>query len=277
MTDDASILDAFATHLLAAGRGAGTVQLRCSYLKSLAAEHPDLLNVTFQQLETYLAVRRSTHKAETRKSMRASFRVFYAWAAATGRIRSDPALGLAPIRIPTTVPRIAADDAVDAAIARAKPRDRAIVLLGRYGCLRRAEIASLHMRDRQRNRLFVTGKGEKQRIVPCPPDLLDALLELEHAQDFGFYFPGGTDGHIHVTTVYAIVTELTGWNTHSLRHAGATAAFRATKNLRAVQGLLGHASLATTERYVHVDDDDLWAAALGTGYRQPSAPNGDAA
>lgn len=271
--ESSALLAAFSTHLLAAGRGVGTVRLRVGYLRVLAADHPDLLAVEFQDLEQYLADRRSTHKAETRKSMRASFRVFYAWAYSEGLIPADPSFKLAPVRVPQTIPRMAPDDVVLAAVDRAKPIERAIVLLGRLGCLRRAEIATLHMRDRDGSHLRVTGKGEKQRRVPCPPELLTALHELEQTQPFGFYFPGtGADGHIHVDTVHRVITDLTGWNPHSLRHAGATAAFRTTRNLRAVQELLGHSTIATTERYVHVDEDELWAAAMGTGFRPPIDP-----
>lgn len=267
MHDTAALLTAFTTHLLAAGRGPGTIKLRLGYLRALAHDHPDLTAVTFRDLEQYLADRRSSHKAETRKSMRASFRAFYSWAHSEGLIPTDPSARLAAVRVPATVARMAPDDAIQRALERATPRQRAILLLGRLGCLRRAEIASLHMRDRERSLLRVTGKGEKQRIVPCPPDLLAALLELEQHQEHGYYFPGaGVEGHIHVDTVYQTIRALTSWNPHSLRHAGATAAYRTTRNIRAVQELLGHASSATTDRYLHTGEDDLWAAAMGTRF-----------
>ncbi|OBK04066.1 recombinase XerD [Mycolicibacterium fortuitum] len=50
---------------------------------------------------------------------------------------------------------------------------------------------------------------------------------------------------------------------HTLRHRFATRAYRATRNLRAVQMLLGHASVATTQRYLAVDDDEIRAAMMG--------------
>lgn len=267
MPDNQATLAAFTTHLLAAGRGAGTIRLRLGHLRTLATEYPDLLQVTFHDLEQFFADRRTSHAAQTRKGMRSSYRTFYSWAHAEGLIDVDPSFKLATVRVPTTIARIAPDDAVRHALEGATPTQRAILLLGRLGCLRRAEIASLHMRNRDRGLLRVTGKGEKQRIVPCPPELLAALLALEQSQDFGFYFPGtGVEGHLHVDTIYMTIRTLSGWNTHSLRHAGATAAYRSTKNIRAVQELLGHASSATTDRYLHTGEDELWAASMGTTF-----------
>lgn len=52
------------------------------------------------------------------------------------------------------------------------------------------------------------------------------------------------------------------WTMHTLRHRFATRAYRGTRNLRAVQTLLGHASIATTERFTAVDDDEIRAAAM---------------
>lgn len=261
-----ALFAAFTTHLLAAGRGPGTVKLRVGCIRQLALEHPDLLTVTFHDLEGYLAARRTTHKAETRKAIRSSLRAFYSWAREEGLIAEDPSLRLATVRVPPTSPRQAPDDVIHAALAKANPSGRAMLLLGRLACLRRAEIATLHMSHRDRHRLQVTGKGEKRRIVFMDPVLVDALVELEQAQEWGFYFPGGTSGHIHVDTVNATIGTLTGWNPHSLRHAGATAAFRNTHNLRGVQEMLGHASLATTERYVHIGEDELRDVARGAAY-----------
>lgn len=258
------IIEAFRNHLLAAGRAIGTIRLRLTHLRLLTVEHPDLLVVTYRDLEAYLAARRTTHKAETRKSMRSSFRLFYAWATDNGYLEADPAARLAAVRIPVSVPRLAPDDAIQTALRRADPQERAIILLARLACLRRAEIAGLHTNDRDHDVLHVTGKGEKQRIVYLNPELLDALVELEEDVAGGFYFPGSTDGHIHVDTVHHAISTLTGWNPHSLRHAGATAAFRATKDLRAVQDMLGHASIATTQRYLHIGEDARRAVAAGT-------------
>jgi integrase/recombinase XerC len=259
----AALLQAFSTHLLAAGRGTGTVHLRLVHLKQLAEEHPDLLAVTFHELESYFAVRRMTHKAETRKSLRSSFRAFYAWAYAEELIERDPSARLAPIRVPSTEPRMAPDKAIEAALALANSTERAIILLGRLGCLRRAEIAGLHMKDRDRDVLHVTGKGEKRRAVYCHGPLVDALTQLEQHQEFGYYFPGRTGGHMQADTVHHVISTLTGWNPHSLRHAGATDVYQTSKDIEALQKLLGHSSIVTTQRYIHSGEDEMRAAVAG--------------
>lgn len=99
---------------------------------------------------------------------------------------------------------------------------------------------------------------------------LTRLQALEESQPFGRYFPGATNGHLHPQSVHKIIKRLTGWNPHSLRHAGATAAYRGTRNLRAVQEMLGHASLATTERYLHITSTERRDAALATVIQTPA-------
>jgi integrase len=80
----------------------------------------------------------------------------------------------------------------------------------------------------------------------------------------GWLFPTGFGGHLGADCVGRLVSELMppGWTMHTLRHRFATRAYRGTRNLRAVQVLLGHASIATTERYLSVDDSEIRAAAM---------------
>jgi site-specific recombinase XerD len=235
-------------------------------LEVLNRHHPDLLTVTTAELEHFLAVRRDTHAAESRKAFRSAFRSFYSWALEAGYIDLDPAARLHSVRIPVTVPRIAQDDVVLLSLLNAPADERAMILLGRLACLRLSEITNLHTRHREGDVLRITGKGEKQRLVPINLELFAALLTLEHAHGDGYYFPGRYGGALHLTTVGRKITMRTGTNPHALRHAGATAAYRATNDLRAVQLLLGHSSLATTQRYLHVGMDAVRRAADGTAF-----------
>lgn len=253
----------YRTHLLASGRAAGTVQRRLMYIEHLLAVYPHLERITTADLEQWLADRRHSHKAETRKAMRSSFRVFFSWAADNGYIAHDPSKALLPIRIPATVPRLAPDDAVRAALQHATLEQRGMILLARLGCLRLTELTTLRLEARQDDTLTVLGKGEKERLVYLNPLLLDTLQQLEQVRE-DWYFPGRFGGHLHPQSVNKIIQRVTGCNPHSLRHAGATAAFRATHDLRAVQEMLGHASMATTQRYLHLDEDARRAVALGT-------------
>lgn len=264
-------------HLYAEGINPSTAKLYTGHLTRLQEQHPDLWAVTNNDLVRYLAARRTTHKAESRKSMRTAWRSYYRWAHAAGHITTDPAAALKPIRIPKTATRVAPDNDVQRALTTADLHTRAMILLARYACLRLSEITKLHSRDRTGDLLHILGKGEKERYVPANPELLAVLVELERVQGPGHYFPGrGEHPHLHKTTVERHIKTATGWNPHSLRHAGATAAYAATGDLRAVQEFLGHASLATTERYLHTDINAIRRVAAGTvfldDYRSPHLP-----
>jgi len=82
----------------------------------------------------------------------------------------------------------------------------------------------------------------------------------------GWLFPSSWDHGKPLTPIYVgeIVADALpqGWSMHKLRHRFATRAFRGSRNIRAVQELLGHASVATTQRHTATDSDELRAAAL---------------
>lgn len=242
------------------------MDLRMRHMADLRKVHSDPLKVTYHDLLDYLTdERRLGLKPETRKSIRASLRAFYSWAYSERLVKSDPAYPLAKIPVPSQEARQATDEQMKTGLALEglSDRDRAVILLARLGCLRRSEIANLRTSNRTGARLIVTGKGGKQRPVPLPTVLLDALVALE-GPEVTFYFPGYKGKPITPETVWKIVKTHVGINTHALRHAGATAAYRSTHNLRSVQELLGHSNVATTQRYVHVNEDELRAAAMGT-------------
>lgn len=259
------IIPLYERWLLASSRSSGTVALRMRHVRMLA-RRAQLTLVRDRHIEEALGATRHM-AADTRHSILASWRLFYRWAIAKRFVMVDPTATVEGIRVPVRMPRLAPDRAITMALQGADSRDRALVMLGRYACLRLTELTTLHMRDRDGDRLLIRGKGDKERIVYANDDLLFALRRLEHDQPRGFYFPGATDGHLHPQSVHKIIKRLTGWHPHSLRHAGATAAYRATGDLRAVQDMLGHASLATTQRYLHLDDDARRRVAAATTIR----------
>lgn len=109
-----------------------------------------------------------------------------------------------------------------------------------------------------RGKLRVIGKGGKTRHVPIlRQDLLAQIIDAH-----GFLFKGNIDGHLSAAYVSRLISASLGNRTtaHQLRHRFATEALRGTHDLRAVQELLGHASLATTQIYTDVADEDLWDA-----------------
>lgn len=262
------MLTRYQHHLIAGGRALGTVDRRILHIEHLQRVYPNLLTVTEADLKAYLAARR-TQAPETRKSIRTSLQTFYRWTTKQGLTPTDPAADLEPIHVPRTIARIAPDADIQTALITATLEQRAMILLARFGCLRLAELTTLRTDARQGDILHVIGKGQKHRLVPANDELLLVLMQLERQNGSGFYFPGRYGSHMHPTAVGKIITRTTGWNPHSLRHAGATAAYNATGDIRAVQELLGHSSLATTERYLHTDLNKIRAAAAATAFVSP--------
>ena len=257
---------AYMNSMAAAGLAESTIELRIRHVRSFEAVHRNLLTATSPELEEYLARFRG-NSAEYRKSIRSSLCKFYGWAYKHGYVDRNPADILDPIHIPRLIPRLAPDDDIQLSLVGAPDHESGMILLGRLACLRLTELSSLHERHREKDLLRVTGKGAKMRMVPINDDLMPILLRLERVNGGGYYFPGRFGGHMHPQAVNKIITRRTGWNPHSLRHAGATAAYRSTRDLRAVQELLGHASLQTTQRYLHVGMDEVRAAAAGTSMK----------
>lgn len=263
------MLSQYRNHLLAAGRGEGTAALYVRQIEHLQRIHPNLEQVTLADLKAYLAARRAL-AGNTRKSMRSAFRSFFGWAHAHAGFPEDPAYMLEPITVPWTVPRVADDDVVQMALITADEQLTAMIMLARYGCLRLTELTTLHTRAREHDLLRIRGKGEKERLVPANDELLHALMLLERRLNGGFFFPGRFGGHMHPQSVNKIITRHLGVNPHSLRHAGAYAAYEATgHDIRAVQMFLGHASIATTQRYLNPGMDAVRRVAAGTKITRP--------
>jgi integrase len=142
-------------------------------------------------------------------------------------------------------------------------------LAGEAG-LRRAEVAVVHTDDLIEDitgwSLVVHGKGGKQRVVPLTDRLANAIHDFRL---HGYLFPGQIDGHISAHHVGVLISRLMpdGWSMHKLRHRAATRGYAGTGNLRAVQEFLGHASVATTERYTAVSSRDVRGVSEAAGVR----------
>ncbi|MFZ4894203.1 tyrosine-type recombinase/integrase [Plantibacter sp. Mn2098] len=266
----------FKQAMLATGKSLGTVRIRLHHIEHLHRRFPDLLSVGVDDLERTLAERWGEVGMASLRTEQSSWRAFYKFAQRKNLVIVDPAALLDPVKVPRSMGRIASDEAVMAGLETASRPVQAMVLLGRMGALRLEEIATLHMSHRQGTLLRVTGKGGHLRTVPINADLLRALLWLEEAQPHGYYFPsplrpyrGQPVAHLSKTTVWRHISSAIGTNPHSLRHAAATAAYNGTKDMRGVQEFLGHASIATTEKYLHIAEDQIRAVAEATRFRDP--------
>ncbi len=267
------VMAAFATHL-GATRSPTTTHAYLGQITRLRRRHPDLLAVTLTDLERHLADRRTTHAPESRKAFRTAVRAFYRWTEKTGLTPDNPAAELEPIPVPFRLARIANDDALESALIRASARDKALILLGRLAGLRLTEMTTLRLDHRHGRRLHIRGKGEKERMVPVHDELGWALSNLERANlereaPSAYYFPGAHGApHMHPQSVNKAITRATGCNPHALRHAAATAFFESVgRDIEATARYLGHSSVETTRRYLHLGFDRLEEGVGGMGLR----------
>lgn len=258
------VLDHWTAYMRAAGRPKSTINLRLYHLRRMAAETgTPPYELTTDRLLTFLG--NPTWSPGYRRSIRSSIRNFYAWSLLTERTTTNPAALLPTVSVPLGKPRPASDRSVAVGLTYIDRRVRLMVQLGAHAGLRCSEIARVHSGDLQQDllgwSLRVIGKGGRVRVVPIGDDLAGAL----HACPDGWVFPGQIDGHLSGAYVSKLISRALpeGTTAHPLRHRYASRAFRGSGyNLRAVQELLGHSSVSTTQIYTAVDDDELRRAAL---------------
>lgn len=175
-----------------------------------------------------------------------------------------------------SLPTYAKDHETVALLAAARcERDRVMLLCLRNLGVRVAELVALAVEDLQRDgtgritTAFVRlGKGARDRYVPVPADLagpLAAWVTSSERPRSPWLFPSPENARRHLTTrsvqhLVAMCSKRAGvrhLTPHKFRHACATYKLRAGADVRHVQEWLGHASLATTQIYTHVDPEDL--------------------
>jgi integrase/recombinase XerC len=203
----------------------------------------------------------------------AAWRSFGRFCVRRGLLAGDPARAL-PFprhsrRLPRTLPRIdlaAALDRLAAADDPRAPRDRALLEMTYSAGLRLSELVGLNHGDLDRSGglLRVRGKGRRERIAPVGERALRALDTYLASRGSARVTPGepvfaGRAGRLSGRTVQRVVrARLAGMATglgvtpHALRHSFASHLLDAGADLRAIQELLGHRSLASTQVYTHV-------------------------
>ncbi len=251
----------------AGGAPQTTIELRTYQLTRLAKHLPDRdpWTITTDELAAWMAEHRWSR--ETLRSYRAALRTFYGWAHAAGLVDSDPARLLRKVPAAIGVPRPAEECVINDALRRADQRAWLMLMLGSRHGMRRGEIARISTKDLRVDEegwsLLVHGKGGKERLVPLWPDVARMIRDARP----GWVFLNGLGHHLTPAHVGVIVRRaLDGVATaHQLRHRFATRTYQATKDIRAVQELLGHASVATTQRYTKVADNALRAAVRAAG------------
>lgn len=245
----------------------------------------DVADVTATRLRTHLAARRADGLANTSAARELSaIKGFIAFARGQAGCESTAPPRMRGPRIKKGLPRpVTPDDAVGLAemvdgLAREDwigARDRAVLLLLYGAGLRIAEALSLSGADAPLGeRLTVTGKGGKQRVVPILPLVAEAVADYTRRCPWilsseGPLFRGARGGPLGQGMVQKAVAQARkalglpdSATPHALRHSFATHLLGAGADLRSLQELLGHASLGSTQIYTRVD-----AASLLDTYR----------
>lgn len=215
---------------------------------------------------------------EHRRGMRTSLVQFFDHCMKSGVVRRNPASALPKMPESKPKPRPAPEWLWQELIDKAGPRELLMIRLAGEAGLRRAEIAQVHrddvLWDGDGWALIVHGKGDKQRVVPINTALAEQIQRgpvwlPEHLRH-GHLFPSVDQWgnvvakHLSPDRVGRLMSDLMpeGYTAHKLRHRYATRGFAGTKNLRAVQEALGHASVATTQRYVAVSSPEVRAVSV---------------
>lgn len=254
-----------------------------------AVDAVDVRELDLETLRDWLWQRSNTGLAKSSISRHAAaVRGFTRWLVTTGAVSADAAARLKAPRPEQHLPRVLTRGQMtgifDGLAARSEGgdpvaiRDQAIVELLYASAMRVSELTGLRVGDIDRTRLTarVLGKGGKERIVPFGVPAARALdryladgrpllrTRTEIEPDRGILFLNSRGAALNTRSVYELVAgllhELPGSGPsgpHAFRHTAATHLLDGGADLRAVQEILGHASLSTTQIYTHVSAERL--------------------
>jgi integrase/recombinase XerD len=279
--------------MLASERGAAENTLAAyardidDFLSFLAGRERAVARVDSKDVQAYLSHMTAEGLAATSRARRlSSLRQYFKFLAAEGIVENDPATGLSGPKRQRALPKVLSIAEVDRLLAVSARRTegqegRALFRAARFHCLleilyatgmRVSELVALPRSVLRGDRrvLMIKGKGGRERLVPLNPsarDALDRYLAVSSRFDSSpWLFPSkSTAGHVtrqgfaqdlkDVALESGIDPERV--SPHVLRHAFASHLLDRGADLRAVQQLLGHADISTTEIYTHVLQERL--------------------
>lgn len=232
--------------------------------------------ITYNDLSDFVASGAgSNNSARTQARLISGIRAFFRYLIIEGIITEDPSTLLESPRVGMKLPEVLTTEEIDriiAAIDLSLPeghRNRAMIET-MYSCgLRVSELVNMKLTDMHRSEGFVTvtGKGNKQRLVPIGSV---ALKEIDNYLETRNMLPVITDPNIIFLNrrgrkltrvmIFTIIKKLADAagirkkiSPHTFRHSFATHLVEGGADLRAVQEMLGHESITTTEIYTHID------------------------
>jgi integrase/recombinase XerC len=278
----------------------------CAWLETQGATPAAIAGLDQHQVRQYVAWRhRNGTSGRTLQRELASLRSLYRWLLREGRARNNPAVGIRAPKTPRKLPGTLDADQICGLLDRPVDdllaiRDTAMIELFYSSGLRLAELIAVNVGDIDMadGSLRVTGKGSKTRVIPVGTQARAAVERWGRvranlaAADEPALFVSSRGGRIHPRTVRTRVAQ---WaqeqgatrkvHPHLLRHSFASHLLESSGDLRAVQELLGHADISTTQVYTHLDFQHLAQVydqahprarrKGGAGSPGPSSPDGE--
>lgn len=247
----------------------------------LESQHTTLQQATTEQLADLLSELHSLGiSARSQARVVSGMRSLYRFMTLEGIIETDPTQLVDLPKIGRKLPEVLTVDEIDEMIGCIDPghpqgqRNRAIIEV-LYSCgLRVSELCNLQIADidAAQGVLSVVGKGSKQRLVPVSDEALHQIhmwmqkrgeIDVQRGEE-AYLFLNRRGKRLTRVMVFYIVRDLAALagirkpiSPHTLRHSFATHLLEGGANLRAIQQMLGHESIATTEIYLHVDNTRL--------------------
>ena len=234
------------------------------------------VNVEYPDLKAFLAWYGSNNlNTRTQSRVLSGIRAFFRFLLIEGEIEENPASLIESPKIGLKLPEVLSIIEIDRIIDQidlSKPeghRNKAIIET-LYGCgLRVSELVNLHLTDIHYGEeyVLVTGKGNKQRLVPIGKKALKEIdiykqdrKIISVIKDQNILFLNRRGSRLTRAMIFTIIKDLAAKagirkniSPHTFRHSFATHMIEAGADLRAVQEMLGHESILTTEIYTHID------------------------
>ena len=293
-------LDAFLAHLSAKSRSLATVTAYGSDLRAFAAWGADRMDgwarVTVRELRLYFAQTHEQLEASSAARRLSSLRALYVWAVRVGELTENPAAQMRMPRLKKGMPRLLTVDEADVLLRTSdgvedwvSSRATALWELLYGSGLRVAEVVALDTGDinLQDGWVRVLGKGSKPRDVPLTELSGDALRRwtAHRAATVGTWqgplFVNQRGGRLTTRSVARLLEQAQQQvglshqvSPHGLRHSFATHLLDGGADLRAIQEMLGHSKLSTTQRYTQVSLDRMMSVYDDSHPRARRKPSG---
>lgn len=253
-----------------------------AHLLEFCREHEkDLLRLQLEDLETFvILLREKGIGASSQARILSGVRAFYRFLLLDGFLEKDPTELLESPRLGEHLPEVLSEEEVDrmeAALDLSKPegqRNKAIIEM-LFSCgLRVSELVALRLSQLFLEERFVRvlGKGKKERLIPISQKAIKELqlwfadrvqLTIQSGEE-DYVFLNRRGHHLTRTMIFIMITRAARdagirkkISPHTLRHSFATALLQGGADLRAIQAMLGHEDISTTEIYTHIDTKTL--------------------